>query len=80
MSRPLRKCKAPYCKLSGYGSDLKPHILSLNGFVAFGSLLSAKVTNMRIVTLQLQPFGCVLFHPKPIFSCVCELFTAKPVP
>jgi len=37
----------------------EPHIISRDGFVAFDSLQSEKVTNTRIVNLAVQPVGCV---------------------
>jgi len=47
-------------------------IPSCDGFVAFDSLQSGKVTNNQMVILALQPFR--MFY-LTCFACVCKIFT-----
>jgi len=57
---PLRKCNTPQLKTFWRRFWFEPHIISRDGFVAFDSLQSEKVANMRIVNLAVQPVWCIL--------------------
>ena len=70
---PLRKCNTPLLKTFWRRFWFEPHIISRDGFVAFDSLQSEKVTNKPIVNLAVQPVGYVLHD---VFcSCVWDFYS-----
>ena len=70
---PLRKCNIPLLKTFWRRFWFEPHIISRDGFVAFDSLQSEKVTNTRIVNQAVQPVGCVLSDV--FWSCVWDFYS-----
>jgi len=70
---PLRNYNTPLLKTFWRRFWFEPHIISRDGFVAFDSLQSEKVTKTRIVNLAVQPVECVL---RDVFcSCVWDFYS-----
>ena len=73
MSSPLAQLWYPLLKTFWRRFWFESHIISRDGFTAFDSLQSEKVTNTRIVNLAVQPVGCVLHD---VFcSCVWDFYS-----